>query len=130
MCKISSHVTVQNFELRRFIVVSHSLGRKFFERCKINELTCAYMFSQAHLQKNTHKKVFSLVEISNICCVFLLRLQIYLVLHANSGLRYETGDCVVWYKICVACMNFLASVYIVIFVFSRDLCVFMLLLTI
>jgi hypothetical protein len=25
------------------------------------------MFSQAHLQKNTHKKVFSLVEISNIC---------------------------------------------------------------
>ena len=31
------------------------------------------MFSQAHLQKNTHKKIFSLVEISNIHCVFLLR---------------------------------------------------------
>ena len=73
LCKISRHVIGQNFKLRLFIVVSHSLGRKFFELCKINELTCAYMFSQAHLQKNTHKNVFGLVEISNIYCVFLLR---------------------------------------------------------
>ena len=51
----------------------NSARPKFFTLCKINELTCAYMFSQAHFQKNTHKKVFSLVEISNIYCVFLLR---------------------------------------------------------
>jgi hypothetical protein len=50
----------------------YSSRPKFFTLCKINELTCAYMFSQAYLQKNTHKKVFSLDEIWNICCVFLL----------------------------------------------------------
>ena len=37
---------------------------------------------------------------------------------------------VVWCKICVTCMNFLASLHSFIFVFSRNLCVFMLLLTI
>jgi hypothetical protein len=38
----------------------------------------------------------------------------------------KTGDCVVWYKICVTCMNFLASLHSFIFVYSRNLCVFML----
>ena len=67
------------------------------------------MFSQAHLQKNTHKKVFSLVEISNIYYVFLLR-------NANI-FKY-----IVWYKICVTCMNFLAFLHSFIFVFSRFVC--------
>jgi hypothetical protein len=72
-------------KILNYAVVSHSLGRKFFELCKINELTCAYMFSQAHLQKNMHKKVFSLFEISNVCCVFLLR-------NANIfNLAYQLG---------------------------------------
>jgi hypothetical protein len=63
MYKFSGYLTELVLEI---ITVLFTLG-------KINELTCAYMFSQAHLQKNTHKKVFSLVEKSNIYCVFLLR---------------------------------------------------------
>ena len=69
MYKFSGYLT----ELILEIITVLFRAAKVFTLCKINELTCAYMFSQAHLQKNTHKKVFSLVEISNIYCVFLLR---------------------------------------------------------
>ena len=48
----------------------------------------------------------TMVEISNICCVLPIR--------DNAK---KTGHCVVWYKICVTCMNFLAF-YIVLYSFQ------------
>ena len=80
MYKFSGYLT----ELVLEIITFYSAPPKFFTLCKINELTCAYMFSQAHLQKNTHKKVFSLVEISNI-------LYIYCVCLRDNAKK--TGDC-------------------------------------
>ena len=77
---VSTHVQIFRVPYRTRFGNNHGFiprGQSFSHAlCKFNELTCAYMFSQAHLQKNTHKKVSSLVtlvEISNIYCVFLLR---------------------------------------------------------
>jgi hypothetical protein len=69
MYKFSGYLT----ELVLEIITVLFRAAKVFHTLQDHELTWAYMFSQAHLQKNTHKKVFSLVEISNIYCVFLLR---------------------------------------------------------
>ena len=56
---VSTHVQIFRVPYRTRFGNNHGFiprGQSFSH--SVNELTCAYMFSQAHLQKNTHKIVF------------------------------------------------------------------------